>query len=50
MNQLFLVTKRDGHAVAGGLRIHLDIGVAAGGEKTFDAGAHVGHAQRLRRF
>ena len=38
------------HAVAIGLRIGLDVGIAAGGEETVDGGAHVGHAERLVQF
>ena len=37
----------DDHAVVVRLGVHLNIGVAAGGEQPLDAGAHHGHAQRL---
>ena len=37
-------------SIAARFRIHLNIGISAGGEKPLDAGAHHGHAQRLIPF
>ena len=50
MNQLFCGQEHNLDAVPVGPRIHLDVGVGAGGEELFDGGTHVGQVQRLVGF